>query len=190
MARVLLCHSILKRVNVEFACVTLMSLSSSVITYTVIWLITCSLSHQKMARTPHCLCWLPSQRATWRLGDFQVMHKYPAIHTMLKNMWFMWFTPGSSSDAHVPVVGTFSMGKQVPACWKFVFWYLCSGRCLLTPFYIFMWCERPQFICGFAPSGQAFAAHGHPWTLVATIPIFPSGSNGYNVRLSGCFFFF
>lgn len=120
-----------------------MSLSSSVITYTLIWLITCSLSHQKMAQSttlpllasfPTCILvhlWFPGDAhapsPSYHVKEYVIQVIRPPSST----------TPGSSSDAHVPFVGTFSMGKQVPACWKGVFWHLCSCRCLLTPFYIF-----------------------------------------------------
>lgn len=120
-----------------------MSLSSSVITYTLIWLITCSLSHQKMAQSttlpllaffPMCIL------GYWRFpGDTHApSHPYNVKEYVMRVIRPPSSTaPGCSSDAHVSVVGTFSTRKQVPASSKGVSSQLCSCRCLLTPFYIF-----------------------------------------------------
>lgn len=178
-----------------------MSLSSSLITYTLIWLITFSLSHQKMAQstTLPLLAFFPTCiLAYWRFpGDAHApSHPYDVKEYVIRVIRSPSSTaPGASSDARVPVVGTFSIAKQVLAYLKGVSSHLCSCRCLLTPFCIFSdisYCSvsvgsdhmvKPSLLMGI----------DEPLSPVTSSPLFLFSLQGPMVIMShflGVFFFF
>lgn len=94
-------------------------------------------------------------------------------------------TPGSSSDAHVPIVGTFSIRKQVPAYWKGVFWHLSIS--------LVMWATAVH-LWGQTTWSSLRCSLQHRWTFVAchSSPLFLFCLQGPMVIMShflGVFFF-